>query len=316
MQTFQIICCVLVGMLSLTGARREKPDTPSPDADHYDDGTHNEEYDHEVFLGGEKAAKEFEVLTEEESKRRLTVILKKVDTNSDTFIDKEELTNWVVGSLKKIDNYNAEERLKVQDRNGDGKLTWEEYNLHVFGYMPAKGHDTKSEYGKDVKRAERTFNVADKNQDGFLDSEEYLSFNNPRAVKEMEPIVIEQLLDNMDWNHDGAVALDEFLGDYFNVPGTNQAPAWVAEESELFRTQLDKNGDGYLRSSELFDWVRPDYAATAQFEADHLIKQADANKDGMLTEEEVLNKYRIFAGSRATHFGRHIRDKTFVHEEL
>ena len=51
-------------------------------------------------------------------------------------------------------------------------------------------------------------------------------------------------------------------------------------------------------------------------QSEHLIKQADANKDGKLTEEEILDKYRIFAGSRATHFGRHIRDKTFVHEEL
>ena len=26
----------------------------------------------------------------------------------------------------------------------------------------------------------------------------------------------------MDWNHDGAVSVDEFLGDYFNVPGKSQ----------------------------------------------------------------------------------------------
>ena len=65
-----------------------------------------------------------------------------------TVILSEELTTWVIGSLKKIDQYNADEHLKVQDLNGDGKLTWEEYNMHVFGYMPADGHDPKSEYGK------------------------------------------------------------------------------------------------------------------------------------------------------------------------
>ena len=35
----------------------------------------------------QKAAKEFEVLTEEESKRRLSVIIKKVDANNDSYID-------------------------------------------------------------------------------------------------------------------------------------------------------------------------------------------------------------------------------------
>ena len=60
----------------------------------------------------------------------------------------DELTEWVIGSLKKIDRYNADEHLRMQDGDQDGKLTWREYNMHVFGYMPAENHDPKSEYGK------------------------------------------------------------------------------------------------------------------------------------------------------------------------
>ncbi len=48
--------------------------------------------------------------------------------------------------------------------------------------------------------------------------------------------------------------------------GTNDPPEWVAEESELFKTQLDKDGNGKLQGSELFEWVRPDYTATATFD--------------------------------------------------
>ena len=51
-------------------------------------------------------------------------------------------------SLKEIDHHNAREHLKVQDDDKDGKLTWEEYNTHVFGYMPADDHNVNSEYGK------------------------------------------------------------------------------------------------------------------------------------------------------------------------
>jgi len=38
-------------------------------------------------------------------------------------------------------------------------------------------------------------------------------------------------------------------------------------------------------------------------ESAHLIHSADANKDGRLTKEEVLDKYEVFVGSQATDFG-------------
>ena len=48
--------------------------------------------------------------------------------------------------------------------------------------------------------------------------------------------------------------------------GTNQIPEWVAEETELFKTQLDLDGNGQLQGNELFEWVRPNYKSTAKFE--------------------------------------------------
>ena len=61
---------------------------------HVDDhGEHNAEFDHQAFLGDE--AKEFRNLTPEESKEKLGKIAVKIDTNKDSLIDVEELTNWI-----------------------------------------------------------------------------------------------------------------------------------------------------------------------------------------------------------------------------
>ena len=45
-------------------------------------------------------------------------------------------------------------------------------------------------------------------------------------------------------------------------------------------------------------------------EAQHLVHEADENKDGKLTREEILNNYSVFVASTATNYG------SDIHEEL
>ena len=62
---------------------------------HFDDiGEHNVEFDHEAFMGDQ--AEEFKNLTPAESKEKLAKIATKIDTNADSSIDVEELTQWIV----------------------------------------------------------------------------------------------------------------------------------------------------------------------------------------------------------------------------
>ena len=48
-----LLCVILAWLVCFAVAARDGPESPLPDADHYDDGTHNVEFDHEAFLGGE-----------------------------------------------------------------------------------------------------------------------------------------------------------------------------------------------------------------------------------------------------------------------
>ena len=60
-------------------------------------------------------------------------------------------------------------------------------------------------------------------------------------------------------------------------------------------------------------WVLPETEfAMAQEEAKHLVTSADDNKDGKLSEEEIVNNHETFVGSEATDYGRALPK----HEEL
>jgi len=52
------------------------------------------------FLGSIKDAEEFDHLSPEESKRRLKILLLKMDLNKDSQIDRKELHAWILRSFR------------------------------------------------------------------------------------------------------------------------------------------------------------------------------------------------------------------------
>lgn len=71
------------------------------DAHHHgEDGEHNVEFDHEAILGSVKEAEEFDQLSPDESKKRLAVLVTKMDLNNDQFIDRHELKAWILRSFR------------------------------------------------------------------------------------------------------------------------------------------------------------------------------------------------------------------------
>lgn len=51
-------------------------------------------------LGSHDAAEEFDHLPPQEAKKRLLHLAAKMDVNKDEYVDKKELTNWVLRSFK------------------------------------------------------------------------------------------------------------------------------------------------------------------------------------------------------------------------
>lgn len=84
-----------------SGERLEDGAFRSRDVGHHgDDGEHFAEFDHEAILGSVKTAEEFDQLSPEESKRRLGLLVIKMDLNKDGFIDRHELKAHILRSFK------------------------------------------------------------------------------------------------------------------------------------------------------------------------------------------------------------------------
>ncbi|KAJ3612035.1 hypothetical protein NHX12_020312 [Muraenolepis orangiensis] len=261
------------------------------------------EYDHEAFLGREEA-KTFDDLTPQESKRRLGMIVDKIDADKDSFVTEEELKVWIKKAQKRYMHDNVDRQWKDFDTNSDGTITWEEYKNVTYGtYLDDPAADEGYNYQHMMARDERRFKIADKNGDLMADKEEFTAFLHPEDYDHMKEIVVQETLEDIDKNGDGFIDLKEYIGDMYTHDEEMEEPDWVASEREQFAEFRDKNKDGKMDREETMDWILPSDYDHAEAEAKHLVYESDLDKDGRLSKEEVLNKYDLFVGSQATDFG-------------
>lgn len=80
--------------------------------DHYTDDGHNNEFDHQAILGSKSKAKEFDQLSDEESKKRLRLLVTKggMDADGDGFVDMIELIDWILKSFQNLAEEDGIER--------------------------------------------------------------------------------------------------------------------------------------------------------------------------------------------------------------
>ncbi|VDI68875.1 calumenin-like isoform X2 [Mytilus galloprovincialis] len=269
---------------------------------HEEEGEHNNDYDHEAFLGREEA-KTFDQLTPEESKERLAILVDKIDKNKDGEITEEELREWIQYVQKRYITTDTDRMWKDHDIQGD-TLVWEAYKKRTYGFEDDHNDENSPNFSyKDmINRDERRWKAADKNKDGKLDKTEFSDFLHPEEAEHMRDIVVQETMEDIDKDKDGYISLEEYIGDMWpNKDG--EEPEWVKSEREQFNTYRDKNSDGKMDHEEVKDWIiPPDYDHT-DAESKHLIYESDTNKDGKLSKEEIIEHYDTFVGSQATDFG-------------
>ncbi|PAV86210.1 hypothetical protein WR25_26766 [Diploscapter pachys] len=271
-------------------------------ADH--EGDH--EADHQAILGSKKVAEEFDSLPPEEAKRRLRILAtSKIDANKD---EMNELVSWVLSSMRSLDLEEVQERKREIDENGDGKISWEEYVKDSY-----PDQDTSKLDGDDKKllfEDEKYFKAADLNGDGFLDETELAAFLMPENHPHMHKTLLEITMWEKDSNKDGAIDLNEFLGDL----ASNTESEWVNVEKNRFMAEYDEDKDGLLKGDEVRKWLIPDVDSVAKIEAEHLMRGADTNQDDKLSIDEIVEAHKIFVGSEATNYGEDLHKVN--HEEL
>ncbi|KAJ8927122.1 hypothetical protein NQ314_020395 [Rhamnusium bicolor] len=277
------------------------------DKEHFENEHHNPEYDHEAFLGEE--AKTFDQLPPEESKRRLGLIVDKIDTNNDSFISREELKDWIRFTQKRYITEDVDRQWKQQNPENKPTISWENYQKLVYGFLDnmdpseVERDNEGFSYKNMLKRDRRRWATADRDGDDNLTKEEFAGFLHPEETEYMRDIVVLETMEDIDKNNDKKVSLQEYIGDMYPGEENEEEPDWVKSEREQFSTYRDKDGDGFMDEEEVKNWILPQDFDHAEAEARHLIYEADSDADEQLTKEEVLKKYDLFVGSQATDFG-------------
>lgn len=294
-----------------TLAKKRVLDKELSSKEHYHSKEHNPDYDHEAFLGEE--AKTFDQLSVEESKRRLEIIVDKIDKDKDGFVSKEELKEWIQFTQKRYIHNDVENQWRTHNPENKEKLSWEEYKKMVYGFMDevdagelAKDEDQGFSYQVMLNRDKRRWDVADVDGDRSLTREEFASFLHPEETAHMRDLVVVETMEDIDKDKDGKVSLREYIGDMFRgteADTEEELPDWVKNEKEQFAMYRDKNGDGFMDGEEVKNWILPPDFDHSEAEARHLIYESDQDADQRLTAAEILNKYDLFVGSQATDFG-------------
>ena len=72
---------------------------------------------------------------------------------------------------------------------------------------------------------------------------------------------------------------------------------------------MDSDGDGFVTTDELINYLDPRHYRHALKEADYLIRIADRNRDENISEKEMLTNYALFTGSSLTNYARVLHDE-------
>jgi len=265
-------------------------------------------YDHDAFLGEEEAEK-FEELSPEESKRRLAVIVRRVDRrgDGDGLVSEGELQEWIK-MVQQREVLEDTERQWNDNKHlhptNDSKISWPSYKMDVYGLKEedphhADGYSMEPLLDRDLRRWQH----ADTDGDMLLTKLEFQAFLHPEELERMRDVIVLEVLEDLDQDEDGVLSEKEYIADMFTVIKGEEEPDWVQEERKRFASERDINGDGFLDAAEVKQWIVPPDFDHSKAEATHLISKADADGDSLLTVEEVLQQYDIFVGSSATAFG-------------
>lgn len=288
--------------------------------DHAMDGTHNTDFDHESILGSSRDADEFDHLPPEEAKRRLGVLLLKMDANGDQSIDTREMQAWILRSFQMLSKEESAERFEEADEDGDELVSWTEHLRETYGvddpadlqaalpHPDERGGDTT----RMVQEDRDLFEKADRNGDGLLDQSEFLAFSHPEEDAEIVPLLVEHALQEKDGDGDGRLSFAE----YIRGQGSDQDEESLLAEKERFDEDYDKNLDGFLDPIEVQHWLVPDNHETATSETQHLFASADTDEDGTLSFEEILSQHELFVGSEVTDYGDHLHNLDRFPDEL
>lgn len=311
-KTFVFFCVYYTVAISAHDTKTHPSDEyDSSGVPHHTDGVHNPIYDQEALFG--KDAKRLGDLSPEEGLEQLRMIVAKMDEDKDGYVSSDELRAWLRKIQQRLMLTDAKRSWEEHGLQPDEKLTWELYSHRAVEKDGLYEDYDKTEQDAHLARDKMRWAAVDSDKDGQLSLEEATLFFNPELDPSMHDILTQETIDELDTNKDGVIDVNEYIADLWKPTESDKdEPDWVMSEREDFARIRDKNQDGKLDHAEVKEWRFPPDHTYVEAEVQHLLNECDTDKDGRLTEDEVLNRYDLFVGSAATNYGEVLTD----HDEL
>jgi len=283
------------------------------------DGHINKDYHHEVFLGNllKDGSLNWDNL---DNYKKLIEVFHQVDIDNDHRVTKEELSSWIHDRIQEHYN-NAENEsnhvfLKVYHEK-DNLVSWPEYKAQLFELDPTKYEYDNTTIEED-KNHEYFANyvkhwiAADTDNNLKLDKKEFVSFLHPEHNIKTISLMVDEMLPSYDRNKDGQITLEEFIRLPDGVVDPEEAELdlqYQKERAEEFKNDIDTNGDNIATRDELNIYLDPRHKQHAAREAEYLIRTSDRDRDGRLSEHEMLMNYELFTGSSFSNYAQVLHDE-------
>ncbi|XP_050530089.1 reticulocalbin-2-like [Daktulosphaira vitifoliae] len=291
----QMLAAVLFGS-HLTNAHEVEENILSAHRKSLSEHDHRSDFPHAGIITSDTELEEFKNLSPNEAKAKLKSILIEIDKNHDGQIDKKELAQRILETFRQLSAEESDSEFVDSDTNNDGLLTWKEYLIDT--YAPSE-EDIPISNEDDIATEEKAlFDAADQNNDGYLTLEEFRIFYTPEDYEYMTPLVLKDVINQVDLDDDKKITFDEFINNRgSNDPKLLNDEEWIRVEKIKFEQEYDINGDGILDGEEILLWLMPNNKMMSNSEAEDLIKQTDKNDDGILSYDEIMNNYLLFVSA-------------------
>ncbi|XP_050386929.1 uncharacterized protein LOC126803210 [Argentina anserina] len=230
---------------------------------------------------------------------RLVGIFPSLDVEpKDGFVSYDELKHWIVAQAVERMIYRTRKVMAENDRDGDRAISFREY-LPQFSTEDIDRNEMGHEEAGWWKQQ---FDNADADRNGLLTFNELKDFLHPEdsSNDRIHKWLLTEKMQRMDHDHDGKLNFVEFLDNAYDVfknyvefeTGRSGVP--IAEEKFA---ELDVNKDKFLEAEELrpiLHYLSPGELTYATYFTSFLIHEADDNKDGKLTLQEMLQHEDVF----------------------
>ncbi|KAL1203104.1 Calcium-dependent protein kinase 4 [Cardamine amara subsp. amara] len=237
----------------------------------------------------------------------------------DGFVSLKELQTWMMQQTEDNMGYRTANELELQDKDKDGVITFHEFLPQFSKQDIEKNEKGHGEAGWWMEQ----FKNSDFDHNGSLDIEEFNNFLHPEDSRngDIQRWVLKERMTGMDTNGDGKLEYKEFVDNAYEM--CKEFAKFEMEEDEnvptaqLLFAELDRDKDRFLVADELrpiLHYLQPGEMSYAKYYSTFLCHEADDDKDGKLSLEEMLHHEDVFY--KAVHHEDLDDEDYFDHDEL